>query len=172
MAVVVPTVESERLVLRPWRAADLDAYARICADPDVMRFLGDGSTMSREDAWRQMAAFAGHWSLRGFGTWAVEERDTGAMVGRVGLHHPEGWPGLEVGWTLDRSVWGRGYATEGGRASLDFAWGELDAPHVISLIDPDNERSIAVAARLGESYERAITLRGRAVNVYGIDHPR
>jgi RimJ/RimL family protein N-acetyltransferase len=169
--VAAPTLETERLVLRAWRDEDLDAYARICADPDVMLHIGDGSTLSREDAWRSMAMFTGHWVLRGFGTWAVEERSTGAMVGRIGLHHPSGWPGLEVGWALDRSVWGRGYATEGGAAALDHAWRELEADRVISLIAPGNTRSIAVAHRLGERFERTIDLRGRDVRVYGIDRP-
>lgn len=166
-----PTIETERLVLRAWRDEDLAAYARMCGDPEVMRYIGDGSALSREDAWRSMAMFTGHWALRGFGTWAVEVRDTGAMVGRVGLHRPAGWPGLEVGWALDRSVWGRGYATEGGRAALDHAWNQLGADRVISLIAPDNARSIAVAHRLGERFERTIDLNGRDVRVYGLDRP-
>jgi len=166
-----PTRETERLVLRAWRDDDLDAYAQLCADPEVMRHLGNGSTLSREDAWRSMAMFTGHWVLRGFGTWAVEERATGTMVGRIGLHQPAGGPGLEVGWALDRAVWGRGYATEGGAAALDFAWRELDAARVISLIYPENTRSIAVAERLGESYERTMVLSKRQVAVYGIDRP-
>ena len=115
--------------------------------------------------------FSGHWTLRGYGTWAVEETATGAMVGRIGLHNPEGWPGLEVGWTLARSVWGLGYATEGGRASIEFAWNELGADRVISIIDPENKRSIAVAERLGETYDRAYRLRGRPVSIYRIDRP-
>jgi RimJ/RimL family protein N-acetyltransferase len=116
-----------------------------------------------------MAIFTGHWVLRGYGTWVVEERATGSMVGRVGLHRPAGWPGLEVGWALARSVWGRGYATEGGRAALDFAWRELDATRVISLIYPENTRSIAVAERLGETLERTMVINTRRVAVYGID---
>lgn len=167
----MPTVETDRLVLRAWRDDDLDAYAQMCAHRDVMRYLGDGRPMSRDDAWRQMATFSGHWTLRGFGTWAVEERATGGMVGRIGLHQPEGWPGLEVGWTLDRSTWGRGYATEGGAASLDYAWHELSADRVISLIYPDNARSIAVAERLGETFDHTIRMKGRTVNVYTIDNP-
>jgi RimJ/RimL family protein N-acetyltransferase len=93
------------------------------------------------------------------------------MVGRIGLHRPSGWPGLEVGWLLARSVWGRGYATEGARVALDFAWSSVGADHVISLIDPGNARSIAVARRLGERFEDTIDLRGRDVRVYGIDRP-
>jgi RimJ/RimL family protein N-acetyltransferase len=166
-----PTLETERLLLRAWRDDDLDAYARMCADPEVMRFLGDGVTLSRDDAWRSMAMFTGHWVLRGFGNWAVEEKASGTMVGRVGLHRPSGWPGLEVGWALAREVWGRGYATEGGAAALDHAWRALDADRVISLISPDNTRSIAVAHRLGERFERTIEMHGRDVRVYGIDRP-
>jgi len=165
----IPSIETERLLLREWREDDLDAYARVCADREVSRYLS--GPLSRDDTWRQMAMFTGHWTLRGYGTWAVEEKESGAMIGRIGLHNPEGWPGLEVGWTIDRSVWGRGYATEGGQASLDFAWRELGAEHVISIIDPDNRLSIAVAERLGETFERPYRLRGRPVSIYGINRP-
>jgi len=169
--VAAPTIHTDRLVLRAWRDEDLDAYARMCSDPEVMRYIGDGNTLSREDAWRSMAMFTGHWALRGFGTWAVEVRDSETMVGRVGLHRPVGWPGLEVGWALDRTVWGRGYATEAARVALEHAWNELDATRVISLINPENTRSIAVAHRLGEKFERTIDFRGRDTRVYGIDRP-
>jgi RimJ/RimL family protein N-acetyltransferase len=165
----IPSLETDRLLLREWREADLDAYARICADERVTQFLA--GPIDRSEAWRQLATFLGHWELRGFGTWAVEERSTGAFVGRIGLHQPEGWPGLEVGWTLEPSVWGRGYATEGGRASLDYAWDVLGAERVISIIDPDNARSIAVAERLGETFERRWRLRTIPVVIYGVDRP-
>ena len=106
-------LETERLVLRPFREADLDAYADLCADPMVMKFLNAaGAPISRADAWRQMAMYLGHWELRGFGTWAVVERVTGEFVGRVGLHYPEGWPDRELGWTIARKFWGKGYASE------------------------------------------------------------
>jgi RimJ/RimL family protein N-acetyltransferase len=169
--VATPTLDTDRLVLRAWRDEDLDAYAAMCADPDVMRYLGDGSTLTREDAWRQLAMFTGHWVLRGFGTWAVEDRASQRMIGRIGLHQPQGWPGLEVGWALGRDAWGHGYATEGARVALDYAWREVGADHVISLIDPQNARSIAVAHRLGERFERTIDFRGRDVRVYGMDRP-
>ena len=91
-------METERLILREFRENDFDAYAAMCADAEVMRFLG--GVMKRMDAWRQMAMFIGHWRLRGYGLWAVEEKATGEFIGRVGLLNPEGWPGLEVAWTL------------------------------------------------------------------------
>jgi RimJ/RimL family protein N-acetyltransferase len=118
-----------------------------------------------------MAVHLGHWSLRGYGQWALVERATGEVVGRAGLWEPEGWPGLEVGWLLARRHWGRGFATEGGRAAIAHAFGELGAEHVISVIRPDNTPSIRVAERLGETYERTITLAGAAADVFGIARP-
>ena len=76
--------------------------------------------MTRSEAWRNMAMVLGHWQLRGFGLWAVEEQERGVLAGRVGCWQPEGWPGLEIGWTLRRSFWGMGYATEAARAALEW----------------------------------------------------
>lgn len=166
------TVETERLLLRPFREEDLDQYSGMVGDPAVMRFIGDGgNTHDREEAWKGIAQMLGHWQLRGYGLWALEERESGQLIGRAGLYNPEGWPGLEVGWLLGRSCWGRGYATEAGRASLDHAWRELGADHVISMIDPDNTASIRVAERLGETFERTITRHDKPVSIYGIDRP-
>jgi RimJ/RimL family protein N-acetyltransferase len=171
MTVEVPLIDTPRLLLRPWRDDDLDGYAAMCADPEVMRYMGDGATLDRADAWRSMAMFVGHWQLRGFGMWAIEERATQRFIGRVGLHQPEGWPGLEVGWMLARDTWGRGYATEAARASLDFAWDILGADHVISVIAPENAASVRVAERLGEAPEGTFDLNGLQVVLYGIDRP-
>src|SRR6185437_13890573 len=101
------------------RADDLDEYAPIVADPEVSHYLG--AVVDRVTAWRQIAIFIGHRELRGWTSSAVIERATGRLIGRGGLWQPEGWPGLEVGWILARSVWGRGYATELGRAVRDHA---------------------------------------------------
>jgi len=160
-------LETERLILRQFRESDLDAYAEMTADPEVMLYLGSGP-MNRSEAWRNMAMILGHWQLRGFGMWAVEEKRTGTMVGRVGCWRPEGWPGLEVGWTLRRKSWGLGYATEAGRASLDFAFDHLGERHVISMIHGDNEPSIRVAKRLGMRLEGRTELFDIPVAVYGI----
>ena len=163
------TLETPRLLLRPFRDTDLDVYAAIHADPEVMRYLGDGKPLTRDDAWRSMAMMVGHWALRGFGMWAVEEKSTGAMVGRVGLYCPEGWPGQEVGWTLAREHWGKGYAFEAAEVSLDHAFQTLQWPRAISLIHPDNQRSIRVAERLGERFDREIELRGHPALLYSIE---
>lgn len=163
------TLETERLLLRPFRDDDIDAYAAMCADPEVMRYIGERTVLSREDAWRQMAMFAGHWQLRGFGMWVVEERASGSFVGRVGLHFPEGWPDRELAWTLASPYWGRGFATEAARCALAHAFGPLGWDRVISMIDPDNIRSIRLAERLGERLEGEIVLRGHRLSLYALD---
>jgi RimJ/RimL family protein N-acetyltransferase len=164
----VITLQTERLLLRMFRESDLNDYAEMCGDPEVMRYLGDGQTMSREDAWRHMAMVLGHWHLRGYGLWAVEERASGEMIGRIGCYNPEGWPQLEVGWALRRCFWGRGYAIEGARASLRFAFTELNAEHVVSVIHPQNAASIRVAEKLGERFERTAEVRGFEISIYGL----
>jgi RimJ/RimL family protein N-acetyltransferase len=141
----------------------------MCADPEVMRYVGERGVLSREDAWRQLAMLVGHWQLRGFGMWALEERETGAFVGRVGLHYPEGWPGRELAWALVRSFWGRGLAYEGALAALTHAFEHLHWDRVISLIDPANVRSIHLAERLGERFEREVVVRGHRVGLYALD---
>ena len=164
------TLETERLVMRMWRASDFDEYAELCADPEVMRFLG-GKVFDRTEAWRQMASMIGHWYLRGYGIWAVEEKESGRLAGRIGCINPEGWPGFEVGWTLRREFWGKGYATEAARRALEYGFHELDRPHIISLIHPENRASIRVAERLGETLEGNARVFDTDVLVYGIDRP-
>jgi RimJ/RimL family protein N-acetyltransferase len=162
----VPRLETARLLLREFRPADLDAYAAMVADPEVMRFLADGRPLSRVEAWRQMAMFAGHWALRGFGVWAVEERATGAFVGRIGCFEPEGWPAFEVAYTLARPAWGRGYAREGAAAALRHAREVLRRDPVYSVIRPENARSIAVARSLGAERERTVEFFGGVADLY------
>ena len=164
-------IETKRLILRMFREHDLDQYAEICSDPDVMRYLGEGRPLARWEAWRQMAMVVGHWQLRGYGPWAVEERNTGKLLGRIGFFNPEGWPGFELGWVLGRSSWGQGYATEGATAALRFAFDELRSEKVISLIQPANEPSIKVALRLGETLEGRGEVLGKEVLIYGIKRP-
>jgi RimJ/RimL family protein N-acetyltransferase len=169
--VLIPTLETPRLRLRAFRNEDLDAYAAACADAEVMRFLGAGTTLDRGEAWRSMAGFLGHWHLRGFGMWALEEKASGEFVGRSGFLQPEGWPGFELGWTLARPHWGKGYATEAARRALDFAFADMQRDRVISLIRPANLRSIAVAERLGEARVGEVELLGSTALVYEARKP-
>jgi len=151
-----PTLTTERLVLRPFRDDDADALFAVLDTPEVRRLLHLPDRYGLDDAWHLMAMFVGQWELRGTGSWALEERATGVFVGRAGLHLPkrDGWPGLEVGWTLHPDQWGKGYATEAGAESMRYAFDELrigDEPvdQLYSCILPDNLASQAVARRLG-----------------------
>lgn len=162
-------LETERLILRMLSLDDAEDYARICADPEVMRYLGEGKPLSKLEAWRSMAFMVGHWQLLGYGIFAVEEKASGKLVGRIGFLNPAGWPGFELGWTLARESWGKGYASEGARRALRYAFEELNRDHVISLIIPDNTPSIKVAERLGEKLEGKTELMGHEVLIYGID---
>jgi RimJ/RimL family protein N-acetyltransferase len=162
------TLETERLLLRPFANADHDAYAVICADPEVMRYLGTGVTLNRMESWRSMAGILGHWKLLGYGMFAVENKVTGELMGRAGFLDPPGWPGFEVGWVLGRAHWGHGYAFEAAVASRDYAFGSLGRDRIISLIRPDNVRSIRVAERLGEELTGEIELLGGKCLVYGM----
>jgi RimJ/RimL family protein N-acetyltransferase len=147
---MIPRLFTERLILREYRPADFEPFAAFMADPEVVRFL-HGVPMTRADAWRMLSTMIGHWTMRGYGTWAVERKSDGVFLGRVGLINPEGWPGLEVGWMLGRPYWGQGYATEAAEAALHYAFLTQPEDRIISLIDPENKASQAVARRIGES---------------------
>ncbi|HUR00228.1 MAG TPA: GNAT family N-acetyltransferase [Gemmatimonadaceae bacterium] len=161
--------ETERLILRHYRLDDYEDHYKLCADPNVMRYLLGGKPLSRFEAWRHMAYIVGHWELLGYGYYAVEEKQSGRFVGRIGFTNPEGWPGFELGWTLAPEFQGRGYATEGGRFLLNYAFTEMDMPHVISVIHPDNKASRRVAERLGETIEGETDVEGTPFLIYGID---
>jgi RimJ/RimL family protein N-acetyltransferase len=166
---LIPSVETDRLLMRAFEERDLDAYAAFTGDAEVMRFMGRGP-FDRQEAWREMAFFLGHWDLRGFGHWALELKETGELVGRCGPYFPESWPALEVGWLLGREHWGKGYATEAARRSLEYAWGELRAERVVSLVAPGNERSAAVARRLGAEPAGTVPVLGFEATMF--DYPR
>ncbi len=163
------TLETDRLLLRWFREDDHEQFCKINSDPEVMRFLGDGKPLTAMESWRQMATFMGHWYFRGYGVWAVEEKSTGNLIGRIGFMNPAGWPGFELGWTLGREYWGKGYATEGAARALEYAFTEMNRDHVISLIAPDNLASIKVGVRLGETVEGKTEVFGHEVLIYGID---
>jgi len=150
---------------------DFEQYAEIHMDAEVTKFTARAH-LDRLDAWKHMAMIVGHWHLRGFGMWGVFTRDTELLVGRVGFHQPDGWPAFELGWTMGRASWGKGYAPEAARACLDYAFEVLQHERVISLIDPANVSSIRVAEKIGETLEDEVVIQGHRLLMYAARRPR
>jgi RimJ/RimL family protein N-acetyltransferase len=144
-----PTLETDRLLLRPPCADDFDAWAAFMADAEAARFLGGPQPPA--GAWRSLAMMAGSWVINGYGNFSVIEKASGRWIGRCGPWYPTGWPGPEIGWAFDRSVWGKGYATEAARCCLTYAYEVLGWDRVVHPIDPGNTASIAVARRIGST---------------------
>ena len=151
-----PVLTTSRLLLRPPRAEDLDAFAEMMADARVMGFLG--GAQSRPVAWRTLCGYGGQWALFGFSQFMTFRRDTGAFIGRIGPLAPEGWPGTEVGWGLTHDAQGFGYATEGSAACMDWAFDHLGWTEAIHTIVPENAPSQDVARRLGSTPLREVVL--------------
>jgi RimJ/RimL family protein N-acetyltransferase len=168
-------LETRRLLLRRWQSEDLDAYSRLCADPEVMRYIGEGATLTRDESEEQVSRFVRHWDERGFGLWAVEYRASGEFVGFVGLAYQDEWTEgehkTEVGWRLDRALWGRGLATEGAVASVRYGFEEIGLERIISIIQPTNAASRRVAEKAGLTARGETRWRGDDVVWYAIDRP-
>lgn len=157
-------LETERLRLRQWREEDIGPYAEFCASQATARFVG--GVCGRDDAWRRMAMFLGHWQLRGYGNWVIEDKASGAFAGYGGLWNPLGWPEPEIMWGLLPRFHGQGYATEAARAVRRHAYDVLGWATAVSYIAPENFPSQRVAQRLGATFEQSIELRGSTVSVY------
>jgi RimJ/RimL family protein N-acetyltransferase len=142
-----PTLETDRLVLRPPRAEDFDAWAAMLADPVAAHFIG--GVQPAGAAWRNLAAMTGGWVISGFGTFSVIEKASGRWIGRAGPWYPPGWPGPEIGWAFDRSAWGKGYATEAALCCVNFVFETLGWNRLVHPIAPTNAASIALAKRIG-----------------------
>ncbi|MBN8629599.1 MAG: GNAT family N-acetyltransferase [Rhodobacterales bacterium] len=146
-----PRIETDRLILRGPEARDFEPVAAFYADAE--RSWGFGGPQNRNEAWRWFASLIGHWALRGYGFWMVETR-AGETVGMVGLWEPEGWPEPELGWVMFENGEGRGYAFEAALAARRHAYATLGLPALSSNIFPGNQRSVALAERMGAHKER------------------
>lgn len=168
-------IETERLILRdidPER--DFESWARTMGDERTVHYT-EGRVLDRVRSWRHMAATMGHWQIRGYGFFSVEEKSSGEWVGRVGPFFPEGWPAPEIGWTISPDYWGKGYATEAAFAALDYVFNTLGWTRVIHVILQGNERSIAVAERIGSrllgTQQGLPGVTDEEVLIYGQDAP-
>jgi RimJ/RimL family protein N-acetyltransferase len=151
-----PILETDRLILRAPEPEDFEPWAAFAADEETMRHLG--GAQARSIAWRGLCTVRGAWAIRGFSMFSVIEKSTGNWVGRLGPWQPEDWPGTEVGWGLSRDTWGKGYATEGARACMDFVFDVLGWTEAIHTIEPANVGSQAVARRLGSTLWVPVTM--------------
>jgi RimJ/RimL family protein N-acetyltransferase len=156
----IPTIATDRLRLRAFQASDLDAYAAMQANPEVMRLMVMGRTSTRVEVWRTMATSLGSWLLRGYGMWACEKIDGGAFVGSIGIFQPLDWPEPEIAYALDRPYWGQGFATEAVRTARDWLFEHFPLPRAASFIRPENHASKRVVEKLGAVCERTFELRG------------
>jgi len=150
----IPTLHTERLTLRGPDARDIEPMRAFYAS-DRSKFVG--GPLTAELAWRQLGTEIGHWTLRGYGRWMVDETATGRTVGNVGLWNPEGWPEPEIGWDLFDGAEGKGYATEAALAARAYAYDVLGWTTVISLVKPANQASAKVAARMGAFLDSEFT---------------
>jgi len=167
-------LHTPRLLLRHWRDDDLDALAAIYADPEVMRYIADGTVRTRSETADHLGKMRQHWAEHGFGLFAAEVRETGELAGWVGLavpyFLPEVLPTVEIGWRLGRPFWGGGLATEGARAALRFGFVDCGLDQLVSIRHVDNVRSARVMEKLGLGFDRQATPPGRdqPVKVFAI----
>src|SRR5262245_27433470 len=136
---MIPTLRTDRLILRPWRDEDAEPFAALNNDPVVMEYFP--SLLSREQSDAAVARIRAHFDREGFGLWAVELPGVAPFIGFAGLARPTFMPVVEVGWRLARAYWGAGYATEAAHAAVAWGFAHLDVAEIVAMVVPDNQRS-------------------------------
>ena len=144
-------IETERLILRTWKKEDAEAYFQINQDPKVIEFLRGPLTMEQVNDF--IPAVNSHGDKRGYTLWAACLKETGELMGFIGLNYTD-WeshftPAVEVGWRLGSQFWGKGYATEGAKASLDYGFKKCGLKEIVSFTVPANVRSLRVMEKIG-----------------------
>ena len=148
----MPSIETDRLLLRMILADDLDHLASLLSDPDVVKYVGDGQPTGRDEAKRALESIIKHWQTHGFGRWAVVDKSSGEFIGFGGLRSLFGTP--EVVYHLAKAHWGKGYATELARAALHFGFEERGFDRIVAITKPQNAASIHVMDKLGLRFEK------------------
>ncbi|MFJ9709566.1 GNAT family N-acetyltransferase [Streptomyces sp. NPDC101234] len=161
-------IETERLLLRPLRVEDVDAFVALHEDTRVNRFVG---SYSHQQALVRLKLIERQWAERGHGLCAVELKSSGAFIGRCGLNFWEVFDEVELGWTLMADAWGHGYATEAAHACAEWGFASLDSDYFTAMIRPGNTASVRVAERLGFTPLRDDELLGNPVTVYSLGRP-
>lgn len=161
---MAPELTTERLRLRAWRESDVGPFHDFYRDAQSQVVYG--SDVKRSDVWRRIALFIGHWQLRFYGPWALEDRKSGKFAGFCGLWFPDGWDDPEVGWGIAPEFRGRGYAGEAAARARDYGYGDIGLPRLVSYINPSNKASIRVAEKLGAVPDGEFLMHGKTHLVY------
>ena len=163
-----PVLETDRLILRQPDLSDFEPLCELMGDEETTRFIG--GVQEPALVWRGLCGIVGHWALRGYGFFSVIEKESGNWLGRVGPWYPHGWPQPEIGWSLNRSTWRKGYASEAAVACMDYVVDELGWPDVVHLIHADNTPSQGVARKIGSrdlGHDAEVAGFGMIVDVWG-----
>lgn len=164
--VAFPVIETARLRLRMFRHDDLGELAALFADPDVMRYVADGKPVDRETAEKAIASIIDHWERHGFGRWAVEDKNTHEFLGYGGLRSLLDMP--EAVYHFAKEHWGKGFATELARASLEYGFADRGFERIVAIAKPANAASIHVMEKLGMRFEMQTNYYGIEVVQYAI----
>ena len=158
-------LETERLVLRMFLETDWRDMHRYYGDAECTRHTS-GTALKEPESWQKVASLLGHWQMRGYGSYALEEKATTCVLGVVGLDYPLDWPEPEIQWGLSRASWGKGFASEAVRAVQKIAKQYLPDLSLISLIHPNNINSINLAVAVGASFEKEYYFRNDTWSIY------
>lgn len=169
MLTQAPTLETSRLRLRPLTLADYDALVTCWASPETVRYIGSGQPQDSEMSWGRLLRYIGHWQLLGYGYWAVCEKESGLLIGTMGIQNQKRnlTPVLEypeAGWTLSPTATGQGFATEALTAILAWADSTFAEP-LCCIIDDDNQPSIRLAERMGFQFQHYVEYHNKMVRM-------
>jgi len=166
------SLNTKRLLLRRWCDVDVEPFAAMCSDPEVMRYIGSGATRSYAQAQTSIHAYEREWHEKGFGLFAVERLEDGRFLGFTGLTVPSFlpavMPAVEIGWRFARQIWGNGYASEAAQAALDFGFQTLGLPEIVGIHQTENRASGRIMEKLGMRFDREAIdpTCGRSIRVY------
>lgn len=170
MAIPLP-IGTERLVVRRFVNADAEPMWAVYGDPEVMRLVAGGVRTGVEAVRAELAEYERRQEALGFSSWAIVERATGRVVGDVGFGILEETGDVEIGWTLARDRWGRGYASEAAAACLAAGFAHLDVPRIVAVMEVENAASARVAARIGMRRDGTLELHGRPHRLWVVSRP-
>ena len=161
-------IETERVCLRPFTFDDLDAFAVICSDQDVMRYIGGGRPLSRDETQVRLNAIIEHHDKHGFGVWAAVDRSNSTLMGYCGLQFLDNTPEVEVGYRLAKRFWGMGLASEAAKASLRYGFKELSLGRIVAVVQPANIASQRVLEKIGLRYVKDARFYNSEVKYYAL----